>query len=587
MNQQLLNINGQYIKFFVTTNATLPTILKNSGAAVVHHNKQTEYNSIWIGGELIAGGWGFVKNTHDTLEQIAGSYEKTISSIIEKEKIDVKSLLDRYDQIIYGVDHDKWNLNNYLQKDGEYADASNTYIVTSLKDFGGSDNIKIKLSQIPLLLRKTEYEDIQFYDFVYHITFKHGLTEGLKTITTTSTNVELPVNSLIVKIEVEFTANFYDSGGLNKIIMNLAQYTEKLNETGDPTYTSKVQKYDTTFSQIFDAGTFVALNSNEIINLEEGNENWSNIIYNVENKVNTIYYSNLVSSSSNEVKYKIAIFYNDEFISSTDRVTYKVLPGKQQVVELVGLVNPTDPSNYKVISIDDDHNVLYDTINAIPLHNKQICNITVTGYDVGYMFTSTNLPTNINEYLKNAEKCKLDEKMEFTLNPNANEYVCLVLPAWYKIKKLNRINKDSLQEFNYIGYFTEIDKCYLSSEKPLYVTNNPYRYSPPTKDPYYGSYKSKLYIANISEYIENYIKFRIYTEVNEEQIKDLRVTSSFTGDEVNFNIVDIDLNEQYTIPDENFNETYWLNSNAFKNYEQFEWDNLDEFLTLLSNADLT
>ena len=547
MNQQILNINGQYIKFFVTTNATLPTILKNSGSAVVHHDVNTEYNSIWLGGELIAGGWGFVKETHDTLEQIAGTYESTINSIISKEKDDVKALIDRYDQIIYGVDHDKWNLNNYLQKDGENADASNTYIVTSLKELGGSDDVKIKMSQIPLLLKKSEYDDIEFSNFKYTIKFKYGLTGSLETIESTSPDIELPVNSLIVNITVEFVAKFNDSGGLNQIIMNLTNYTEKINETSHE-YSKSVQRYDTTYSKIFDASTFIVNDSDEEIDAQ----------------INSIYYSNL---SSGEVNFKIEILYNDELTDETNKTTYKVLPGKQQVTQLIGLVNPTDPSNYKVISVDDEHNVLYDTINAIKLHNKEICNITVTGYNVGYMFTSANLPTLVNSYLSDAQKCKLDKKMEFTLNPDTNEYICLVLPTWYKIKQLNRINKDSLQEFNYIGYFTEIDKCSYN-ENPLYVTNNPYRYSG-SNDPYYGSYKSKLYITNISNYFSDYVKFRIYTEVNEEQIEDLRVSKSFTDNE------------------ENFNETYWLNSNSFKNNSQFEWDNLDEFLTLLSKADLT
>ena len=345
--------------------------------------------------------------------------------------------------------------------------------------------------------------------------------------------------------------------------MNLTNYTEKINETSHE-YSKSVQRYDTTFSQIFDASTFVVINSNEEIT-----------------NINSIYYSNL---SSSEVKFTIKIYYSDK-IGDTTKTTYKVLPGKQQVAKLIGLVNPTDPSKYKEISVDDENNILYDTINAIKLHNKEICNITVTGYNVGYMFTSSNLPTLVNSNLSDAQKCKLDEKMEFTLNPNTNEYICLILPAWYKIKQLNRINKDSLQEFNYIGYFTEIDKCSYN-ENPLYVTNNPYRYSG-SNDPYYGSYKSKLYITNISNYFANYVKFRIRTEVNEEQIEDLRVSRSFTDNEENFNRVNIDLNKQYTIPDENFNETYWLNSNSFKNNSQFEWDNLDEFLTLLSKADLT
>lgn len=587
MNQQILNINGQYIKFFVTTNATLPAILKNSGSAVVHHNVNTDYNSIWLGGELIAGGWGFVKQTHDVLERIAGVYDSDIKSIIAKEAHDYKYLIDRYDQIIYGVDHDKWNLNNYLQNSGEYADASNTYIITSLADLGGDSNIKIKMSQLPLLLRKAEYSDISFHDFKYTVSFKNGLTKYNDTIVSTSPDIELPVNSMITCIEVDFIADFNDSSGINQIIMNLLQYEEKVNVLENSGYyKTNVVQYDTSFSRIFDSATFTQIDTNEIVTNELG-DNWSSIIYNIENETNTIYYSNYVLGSSNQVKYKVILYYADEVNLSAGKLTYKVLPGKHQLVELVGAVNATSKENLKEISKDEDGTILYDTINAIGYHNKSICNVNIIGYEVGYMFRTPNIPTVINEELAMATKTKLKDIMDFHLVPAKNDYICLVLPAWYKIKAINRINKDTLEEFNYTGFFVEIDKCY-TEQSSLYVTNNPYNYNiENVANWYYGAYKSKIYIANITDKANNYCDFRVYTEINESEIEDLYVSTKYNDVQVTHNIISENISELFTIPDENFNETYWVNANSFKDENQFDWSNMNKFLSHISNADLT
>lgn len=587
MNQQILNINGQYIKFFVTTNATLPAILKNSGSAVVHHNVNTDYNSIWLGGELIAGGWGFVKQIHDVLERIAGVYDSDIKSIIAKEAHDYKYLIDRYDQIIYGVDHDKWNLNNYLQNSGEYADASNTYIITSLADLGGDSNIKIKMSQLPLLLRKAEYSDISFHDFKYTVSFKNGLTKYNDTIVSTSPDIELPVNSMITCIEVDFIADFNDSSGINQIIMNLLQYEEKVNVLENSGYyKTNVVQYDTSFSRIFDSATFTQIDTNEIVTNELG-DNWSSIIYNIENETNTIYYSNYVLGSSNQVKYKVILYYADEVNLSAGKLTYKVLPGKHQLVELVGAVNATSKENLKEISKDEDGTILYDTINAIGYHNKSICNVNIIGYEVGYMFRTPNIPTVINEELAMATKTKLKDIMDFHLVPAKNDYICLVLPAWYKIKAINRINKDTLEEFNYTGFFVEIDKCY-TEQSSLYVTNNPYNYNiENVANWYYGAYKSKIYIANITDKANNYCDFRVYTEINESEIEDLYVSTKYNDVQVTHNIISENISELFTIPDENFNETHWVNANSFKDENQFDWSNMNKFLSHISNADLT
>jgi hypothetical protein len=67
-NMILNNINGEYVKFYYTTNSILPQTLKRTGAIIIYDNKSfhnpinsydTSYNSIYLGGELIMGGIGF------------------------------------------------------------------------------------------------------------------------------------------------------------------------------------------------------------------------------------------------------------------------------------------------------------------------------------------------------------------------------------------------------------------------------------------------------------------------------------------------------------------------------------------------
>ena len=43
---KLLNLNGEYVKLYVTTNQTLPKLLKNSGSLVVFHD--INYNNYWV-----------------------------------------------------------------------------------------------------------------------------------------------------------------------------------------------------------------------------------------------------------------------------------------------------------------------------------------------------------------------------------------------------------------------------------------------------------------------------------------------------------------------------------------------------------
>lgn len=58
-----INLNGEYVKFYYTTNKVLPDLLKNTGALVVYNNIEEgtdkPQNYIYLGGELLSSGIGF------------------------------------------------------------------------------------------------------------------------------------------------------------------------------------------------------------------------------------------------------------------------------------------------------------------------------------------------------------------------------------------------------------------------------------------------------------------------------------------------------------------------------------------------
>ena len=68
IQNKLIRIDGEYVKLYVTTNKTLPKLLKNTGSLIVYHdgvlsekNDFTPINHLYLGNNLISSGWGFHK----------------------------------------------------------------------------------------------------------------------------------------------------------------------------------------------------------------------------------------------------------------------------------------------------------------------------------------------------------------------------------------------------------------------------------------------------------------------------------------------------------------------------------------------
>lgn len=68
IQNKLVKIDGEYVKLYVTTNKTLPKLLKNTGSLIVYHdgvlsntNDNTPINYLYLGNNLISSGWGLHK----------------------------------------------------------------------------------------------------------------------------------------------------------------------------------------------------------------------------------------------------------------------------------------------------------------------------------------------------------------------------------------------------------------------------------------------------------------------------------------------------------------------------------------------
>ena len=126
-NMILNNINGEYVKFYYTTNSILPQTLKRTGAIIIYDNKSfhnpinsydTSYNSIYLGGELIMGGIGFgdIKSKEKAVT-ILGEWDDL------KNTVDV-NFKDLSNQIKHLLNTDIITNDKYKRNTGNYKNDS-------------------------------------------------------------------------------------------------------------------------------------------------------------------------------------------------------------------------------------------------------------------------------------------------------------------------------------------------------------------------------------------------------------------------------------------------------------------------------
>lgn len=222
MENNLLNINGEYVKFYITTNSNIPYILKNSGSIVIYHDKNNalsnglipfsySLNYIYLGNEIIASGYGLSNiDLRNKSEEIAVNYDERqneINTYFSEVKDDISYLY-----------------NNILTYNGNL---QYTYITTYDNTISTDEylfnTVNAKYKEAEIVNEKTiiTYYSISdpanLYKFYNEIAFNVDINDysTLNTVISYSNEpIKLPIGAKINSFTKEFTVKLNDESGI-------------------------------------------------------------------------------------------------------------------------------------------------------------------------------------------------------------------------------------------------------------------------------------------------------------------------------------------------------------------------------------
>lgn len=212
----LIKINNEYVKFYVTTNSQLPKLMKNSGSLVVLHKDlgSDAINELWLGNELIASGYGFSSSKlRDDLAYVGNTYNDIFDYFQNSYAYSLN----------YTGDVRNYIIEHYATKRDNL---TNAYVI--YKNPGdNSSSEKIKLVDL-VQSDHPVYEPYKVNLSYYTITY--SLLNCTDTVTTYNGEVVLPYGANIDKIHVFVNSKENDTNG---IVTGLSYYMRYNN---DPKY---------------------------------------------------------------------------------------------------------------------------------------------------------------------------------------------------------------------------------------------------------------------------------------------------------------------------------------------------------------
>lgn len=263
-NQQdkFIKINGEYVKLYVTTNSTLPKLLKNTGSLIVYHQSSdlnSIKNSLYLGNELIAGGYGFVdddkrKHAEEILpafdplyEFITGKnfWEDATGAINNITGIsDLKSAIasDTYVTNFLGwslpkiineglngiTDKITGEINKFLEKHSDLSDISITPYLTQKSPYDTKESVKIWMDELPYMLSPATYlkpeiksKEFKVYYSYYDSQTNNYIHENNEQIIYEAEYVdgkfEVPRGAFITRISIIYNIAVNDAERINYI----------------------------------------------------------------------------------------------------------------------------------------------------------------------------------------------------------------------------------------------------------------------------------------------------------------------------------------------------------------------------------
>lgn len=163
-----IKINNEYVKFYATTNSSLPEILRNTGALIVVQNgNENNLNedgdllrSLYLANNFIAEGHGFsaysVRDYYDSYASIDANGKRQLTNILDK--------------LNKGITDNAYNIENYYVKiDG--GDITNTIIYAYVQ--GSTNTAELSTKYLTNLLKPADYEDLYIHDVMSYIEYDY------------------------------------------------------------------------------------------------------------------------------------------------------------------------------------------------------------------------------------------------------------------------------------------------------------------------------------------------------------------------------------------------------------------------------
>ena len=238
-NDKLLNLDGEKLQLYITKSKHLPKLLKNSGSLIVYKDEDLEHygaqssNYIYLGNEMIAGGWGF-----NNEEQKTTALEHLITLPIEIAGIQSRLSGEIYDRI--NGDQTTTNMFSFYVPKGSPIDSTgenNNNLYFSNENFDTSFFINNNLSNpfyaknLLSLLKPAEYKDLE----VHHISHecKVGFFVGQEFVEYENTTMKdnicyVPYNSILERYTIGITYEKNDSGGIKSAHIARHVYTQNV-----------------------------------------------------------------------------------------------------------------------------------------------------------------------------------------------------------------------------------------------------------------------------------------------------------------------------------------------------------------------
>lgn len=502
-NNIIKQINGKYVKFYMTGKSYMPNVLANTGAATIVH-KDNSINEFYIADEFISSGYGFYDKSYiDTSTYIIKSYDNVWSYI---NTINT-SINTTYDNLYSYITNFKSDITARVLSGN--SDLSNNYVI--FDDKNGHTHNTYLTEFINIGPAHYESEVLDQYYVQYNYWFNGSSQKSVTSYN--GERVSLPCYCRLDSILVGLNMSSNDTAGVTSI-----------------------ESYMTTYNII-------------------GNTYSLPISVSYRTIISQAYYYNKMNIRVDDEEYQ----FNYPLINSSTSNSYIIVgPDQQSILSYINYtVGETPDEKYKkYVGTENWGNnfALYDKDNKIETHSHQIGEMPINTQMWAIVDTETTIlnASSTTSSLFNKFKCILidNDKLEIEISVSENEYTFFAIPIEYNVDVVTYLTEQK-QRVNCTGD--------IQSFAPN--INGEYEYKVlqiPNDNNEYKNVYIKFNVYCIKNTTKNkdtlYVKLMRNPEI-----------SSFV--ETTTTPISVSLSElKYNIQNEQYNNMYWLDHDYLTNF---------------------